>query len=88
VALRHYEVWTPLAACDHVEDVGATMARKLAAVRCHRSQLATFRYDRAVRGLNAFRGALGARCDYAEGFALSSHDGTDGGRGEQDPERR
>jgi hypothetical protein len=34
-----------------IEDVGATMARKLAAVRCHRSQLATFRYDRAVRGL-------------------------------------
>jgi LmbE family N-acetylglucosaminyl deacetylase len=70
--LRLYEVWTPLAACDHLEDVSATMPRKLRAVRCYRSQLAGFRYDRAVRGLNAYRGALGARCAYAEGYAIGA----------------
>ena len=85
VALRRYEVWTPLATCDHLEDVSATMVRKLRAVRCYASQLASFRYDRAVRGLNAFRGELGARCDYAEGFALGGRtpasDGAAGGLG-------
>jgi LmbE family N-acetylglucosaminyl deacetylase len=63
-----YEVWTPLASYDHVEDISAAMRQKLAAVRCYRSQLQGFRYDRAVRGLNAYRGALAGRCRYAEVF--------------------
>jgi LmbE family N-acetylglucosaminyl deacetylase len=66
--LRGYEVWTPLARYDWVEDVSAVMARKLRAVRCYRSQLRLFRYDAAVRGLNCYRGALGARSRYAEAF--------------------
>jgi LmbE family N-acetylglucosaminyl deacetylase len=65
---RTYEVWTPLPEYDHVEDISPVMARKLAAVRCYQSQLAGFRYDRGVRGLNQFRGALAARCRYAEVF--------------------
>ena len=44
------------------------MRRKLRAVRCHASQVGHFRYDRAVRGLNRYRGALAARCAYAEVF--------------------
>jgi LmbE family N-acetylglucosaminyl deacetylase len=63
-----YEVWTPLANYDHVEDISATMRKKLVAVRCYRSQLQGFRYDRAVRGLGAYRGALAGRCRYAEVF--------------------
>lgn len=63
-----YEVWTPLADHDCVEDVTAFMARKLRAVRCHTSQLAGFRYDRAALGLNAYRGALAGRCRFAEVF--------------------
>jgi N-acetylglucosamine malate deacetylase 1 len=63
-----YEVWAPLSDYDRVEDITAVMRRKLQAVRCYNSQLGHFRYDRAVRGLNQYRGALAARCRYAEVF--------------------
>jgi LmbE family N-acetylglucosaminyl deacetylase len=66
--LRTYEIWTPLSEYDQVKDITSVMARKLRAVRCYRSQLAGFRYDRAVRGLNQYRGALAAQCRYAEVF--------------------
>jgi LmbE family N-acetylglucosaminyl deacetylase len=68
VELRGYEVWTPLAAHGWAEDITRHMARKLRAVRCYQSQLTEFRYDRAVRGLNQYRGCLAARCRYAEVF--------------------
>jgi LmbE family N-acetylglucosaminyl deacetylase len=67
-ALRAYEVWTPLTAHDHVEDISAVMPRKLRALRAHKSQLHEFDYLRAVSGLNQFRGALAARRPFAEVF--------------------
>jgi LmbE family N-acetylglucosaminyl deacetylase len=66
--LRLYEVWTPIASPNDVVDVSAVMARKLRAIRCHRSQIETFAYDRAARGLNAYRGEMFAKCRYAEAF--------------------
>lgn len=66
--LLTYEVWTPLGEYDHVEDITSVMSRKLRAVRSYASQLEGFRYDRAVRGLNEYRGALAGRCHYAEVF--------------------
>ncbi len=66
--LRGYEVWTPLREFDHVQDVSSKMARKLRALRAHRSQLGEFDYVRAVRGLNQYRGVLAAKCRYAEVF--------------------
>ncbi len=63
-----YEVWTPIAEYDQVEDITGMMASKLRAVRCYQSQLRGFRYDQAVRGLNRYRGALAAKCAYAEVF--------------------
>jgi len=66
--LRCYEFWTPLTEYDHVEDITETMARKLRAIRCYRSQLAQYRYDRAVRGLNQYRGITAAKCRFAEVF--------------------
>jgi LmbE family N-acetylglucosaminyl deacetylase len=57
-----------LAEHDHVEDITAVMAFKLRALRAHRSQLSEFDYERAVKGLNQFRGALAAKCGYAEVF--------------------
>ncbi len=63
-----YEVWTPLAEHDHVEDITGNMPRKLRALRAHRSQLKEFDYERAVAGLNQFRGALAGKCRYAEVF--------------------
>jgi LmbE family N-acetylglucosaminyl deacetylase len=74
-AVLAYEIWTPLAEYDHVEDISPVMRRKLQALRCHRSQLGHFRYDRAVRGLNLYRGALAARCRYAEVFSHQSATG-------------
>jgi len=66
--VRAYEVWTPLPVHDHVEDISRLMPCKLKALRAYRSQLAAFNYERATRGLNAFRGELTAKCRYAEVF--------------------
>jgi LmbE family N-acetylglucosaminyl deacetylase len=66
--LRAYEIWTPLPAHDHLEDITRVMPRKLRTLRTHASQLSEFNYERAVRGLNAFRGELEAKCRYAEVF--------------------
>jgi LmbE family N-acetylglucosaminyl deacetylase len=68
VVLRAYEIWTPLAQHDCVEDISRVMPRKLRALRAHRSQLGEFDYLRAVVGLNQFRGALAGKCRYAEVF--------------------
>jgi len=67
-----YEVWTPLSAHDQVENVTKTMPRKIRALRAHRSQLDEFDYERAVRGLNQFRGELAGKCRYAEVFQVLS----------------
>jgi LmbE family N-acetylglucosaminyl deacetylase len=65
-----YEVWTPMAEFDDVEDISGVFETKLAAVRTYASQIAKFRYDDGVDGLNRFRGALAGRCSYAEVFQL------------------
>ena len=44
--------------------------RKLEAVRCYKCQLEYWPYDRAVEGLNAYRGAMFEGVGYAEAFAL------------------
>jgi LmbE family N-acetylglucosaminyl deacetylase len=67
-SLLTYEVWTPLAEYDDGQDITPVMRRKLQAVRCHRSQVAQLRYDRGVRGLNQFRGAIAWGCRFAEVF--------------------
>jgi len=67
--LRFYEVWTPLSHYDFVQDISPTMARKLRALRAHRSQLREFDYIQAVTGLNQYRGALAAKCKFAEVFS-------------------
>ena len=66
--LRAYEIWTPLNEFDHVEEITRVMPRKLRALRAHGSQLQEFDYERAVRGLNQFRGALAGKCPYVEVF--------------------
>jgi LmbE family N-acetylglucosaminyl deacetylase len=66
--IRTYEVWTPLTEFDHVINITSIMPRKLRALRAHKSQLKEFNYERAIRGLNAFRGELQAKCRYAEVF--------------------
>jgi N-acetylglucosamine malate deacetylase 1 len=72
-SLRAYEVWTPLAEYQHVEDISDVMAAKLRALRKHRSQISQWDYVRAVRGLNEFRGVMAGCCRYAEVFQELSH---------------
>jgi N-acetylglucosamine malate deacetylase 1 len=66
--LRGYEVWTPLAEYQHVENITGVMTRKLRAVRKHASQVKDWDYVRAVRGLNEYRGVMAGRCRFAEVF--------------------
>lgn len=66
--LRGYEVWSPLAAYDHVEDISRVINRKLRALRAHASQLVEFDYVGAVTGLNRYRGVTAANVKFAEVF--------------------
>jgi LmbE family N-acetylglucosaminyl deacetylase len=70
VEVLGYELWTPVALPDRIVDISEHMDRKLEAVRCYASQLEYWPYDRAVEGLNTFRGALFAGTAYAEAFAV------------------
>ena len=67
-ALRLYEIWSPLSKFDIVQDISSCMARKIRALKAHKSQLQDFDYVRAVTGLNQFRGALDAKSKFAEVF--------------------
>jgi N-acetylglucosamine malate deacetylase 1 len=72
--VRGYEVWSPMVRSDYTVNITPVMARKMKALRAHQSQLVEFDYERAVRGLNQYRGALAGKCRYAEVFLdLSRH---------------
>lgn len=72
--VRAYEVWTPLSRFDHVEDITLVFPQKILALQAYASQLKEFDYERAVRGLNQYRGVLAARVEFAEVFqSLSPH---------------
>jgi LmbE family N-acetylglucosaminyl deacetylase len=75
--LLTYEVWTPLAEHYHVENITPVMRRKIQAVRAHRSQTRQLPYDRAVCGLNLYRGAVAGGCRYAEVFNYAEPGGAD-----------
>lgn len=71
--LRGYEVWTPLAAYDHAENISSVMHCKIRAIRAHKSQLkGKFDYERAVVGLNQFRAAMSGAGRFAEAFQTLS----------------
>jgi LmbE family N-acetylglucosaminyl deacetylase len=65
-----FEVWTPLEAFDHVEDISEVVDVKAAAIRAHASQCAMMRFDEAALGLNRYRGEMHSwpGGDYAEVF--------------------
>ena len=65
-----YEIWTPLSTFERVEDITDQMPAKLRAVRSYRSQVRYWRYDLAIKGLNAYRGAMVAGTRYAEVFGV------------------
>jgi LmbE family N-acetylglucosaminyl deacetylase len=70
--VRGYEIWTPMPEYDHAENIDAAMPTKLRAIRAHRSQLQQLPYDRAIRGLNEYRGVIAGRCRFAEVFKILS----------------
>jgi LmbE family N-acetylglucosaminyl deacetylase len=72
VSLRGYEIWSPITQYDHYENISSVMTRKLRAVRCHRSQMKEFPYDRAISGLNQYRGVIAAKAKFAEAFQTVS----------------
>ncbi|HET6810037.1 MAG TPA: PIG-L deacetylase family protein [Acidimicrobiales bacterium] len=80
--LRSYEFWTPLSPVGLVMDITAVMPAKVAAVRCYRSQLEQTDYERAVVGLNQYRGILDQHhVEYAEAFRWEALEpGTEPGR--------
>ena len=68
VEVLGYEIWTPIARPDRIVDISEHMDRKLEAVRCYKCQLEYWPYDRAIEGLNAYRGALFEGVAHAEAF--------------------
>jgi LmbE family N-acetylglucosaminyl deacetylase len=66
--LLSYEVWTPLPEYDDGQNITPVLRLKMKAIRAHRSQIEQLRYDRGVRGLNQYRGAIAWGCPYAEVF--------------------
>src|SRR2546428_12448192 len=69
-ALLGYEVLTPLTEFDRAEDISAVIGRKLKAVCAHGSQVGQFRYDRALRAMNRFRGVMAGGGRRAGGFSV------------------
>jgi N-acetylglucosamine malate deacetylase 1 len=65
-----YEVWTPMAKYQYVEDITSTLDIKLAAMRKYASQLRIRPYDRAIEGLAAYRGIMTGVGSYAEVFEV------------------
>ncbi len=65
-----YEIWTPLQAVAHSEDISDFMPQKLESLQMHKSQLEHIRYDQAIQGLNRYRGIMTGKGDYCECFQL------------------
>ena len=66
-----YETWSPLIP-NVLVDVSAQMQDKLAAIRCHASQVRCIDYARLIEGLNIYRTIQCAeRVQYAEAFYLT-----------------
>lgn len=63
-----YEVWSPLIPNRFIPLKGAAIRRKAKAIAAHRSQLKSRAYDKAILGLNAYRGAMAGIDCPAEGY--------------------
>ena len=65
-----YEVWHPLHTFKLSVDITTTVERKLAALRCHQSQIEATHYDEASLGLARYRGVMSFSSTYAEVFEV------------------
>lgn len=71
-AVMQFEVWTPIQQFDHIVDISPHIKVKMSAIRTYRSQCAVMRFDKAVLGLNRYRGEMYSwpGGDYAEIFTI------------------
>lgn len=65
-----FEVWTPMSDYQLVVDITDYLGRKVEALRQYTSPLSVVKYDRAVEGLNAYRGEMTSAGKYAEVFRI------------------
>ena len=65
-----YEVWHPLNIYQLSVDITTTVERKLAALRCHQSQIESTHYDEASLGLARYRGVMSFSSTHAEVFEV------------------
>ena len=65
-----YEVWHPLNTFQLSVDITTTVERKLAALRCHQSQIESTHYDEASLGLARYRGVMSFSSTHAEVFEV------------------
>lgn len=64
-----YEVWSPLTVAQIKVDITSVVEKKRGAISCYKSQLTHTRYDRAILGLNRYRG-MAAGVTYMEVFQV------------------
>ena len=65
-----YEVWHPLNTFQLSVDITTTVERKLAALRCHQSQIESTHYAEASLGLARYRGVMSFSSTHAEVFEV------------------
>ncbi len=65
-----YEIWTPLSTIGYSQDISPYIDLKLEALRIHRTQIETIAYDRAIEGLNRYRGIMSGIGQHCESFQL------------------
>jgi LmbE family N-acetylglucosaminyl deacetylase len=71
-AVMQFEVWTPIQRIDHIVDISPYIDVKMSAIRAYSSQCAVMRFDKAILGLNRYRGEMHSwpGGDYAEIFTI------------------
>lgn len=62
-----YEIWTP-AIINRLVDITLYTKTKQEAILAHQSQLKVHRFDKAIAGLNTYRGEINGLSGSAEGF--------------------
>ncbi len=65
-----YEVWTPLKEPSYINDISLVMDKKIDALRCHKSQIDSIRYDDDIRKINRYRSAITGIGTYVECFKI------------------
>ena len=69
-----YEVWYPINSYQIAVNISSTIKRKIQAIRCHKSQIDSVKYDDAFIGLAKYRGILSQKGRYAEVFEIYKAD--------------